>query len=97
MLDSYVYIYFQELPADYTLGDIEDDLDDLIGDMIEVTGTGLGITGGNIDIEYYEKSDALQKILSYLISRGFDSETILDINGDRKKLSEFDEMRYDNE
>ena len=97
MLDRYVYIYFQELPADYTLGDIEDDLDDLLGDMIEVTGTGLGITGGNIDIEYYEKSDALHKILSYLMSCGFDSETILDINGDRKKLSEFDEMRYENE
>ena len=96
-MDSYVYIYFQELPADDTLGDIEDDLDDLLGDMGEVTGAGLGITVGNIDIEYYEESDALQKILSYLVSCGFDPETILDINGDRKKLSEFDEMRYENE
>ncbi len=95
-MENYVYIYFQELPADYTLGDLEDDLDDLLAGIGEVTGAGLGNTGGNIDIEFSEDSDSLHKIVSYLLSCGFDSETILDINGDRKKLSEFEEMRCEN-
>ncbi|MDE6220168.1 MAG: hypothetical protein K2G51_07065 [Lachnospiraceae bacterium] len=93
-MESYVYIYFQELPADYALGDIEDDLDDLLAGVGEVTGAGLGNTGGNIDIEFSEESDALQTVISCLLSCGFDGETILDINGTRQKLSELDEKRY---
>lgn len=95
-MENYGYIYFQELPADYTLGDIEDDLDDLLAGTGEVTGAGLGSTGGNIDIEFSEDSDALHKIVSYLLSCGFDSETILDINRDKRKLSEFEEKRCEN-
>lgn len=89
-MENYVYIYFQTLPGDYFLGDIEDDLEDLLADAGEVTGSGQGNTGGNIDIEYDGSADSLQKIILYLMCRGFDAETILDINGNRKTLSEFD-------
>lgn len=96
-MEHFVYIYFHDLPDDSVVGDIEDDLVDLLDGIGEVTGAGSGITGGNIDIEFSEESDALQKVISYLLSCGFDAETILDINGEQRKLSELDEKRCVNE
>lgn len=88
-MEDYVFIYFHTLPGDYALGDIEDDLDDLLQGTGEVTGSGMGMEGGNIDIEFEaDAADGLQKIISYLTSCEFDGETILDINGERQKLSD---------
>lgn len=88
-MEDYVFIYFHALPGDYALGDIEDDLDDLLqGTTGRVTGSGMGMEGGNIDIEFEADADVLPKVIYYLTSCGFDGETILDINGERRKLSE---------
>lgn len=93
-MENYVFIYFHTLPGDYVLGDMEDDLDDLLQGTGEVTGSGMGIGGGNIDIEFDADPDVLQKIISYLTSCGFDGETILDINGERRKLSDIKKQTF---
>lgn len=82
----YLYIYFSRLPERGSLDEVEDDLEELLGDSGDVTGAGLGVSGGNIDIEFYGEEDALEDIKSYLLSYGFDKETVLDVNGKRMLL-----------
>lgn len=82
----YLYIYFSRLPERSSLDEVEDDLEKLLGENGEVTGAGLGVSGGNIDIELYGEEDVLQDIKSYLLAYGFSAETVLDVNGKRMLL-----------
>ncbi len=79
----YLYIYFKRFPEGGFLDEVEDDLVDLLEGTGEVTGAGLGISGGNIDIEFSGEEEVLQDIKSYLLSYGFDAETVLDVDGKR--------------
>lgn len=85
-MENYIYIYFNNIPGAYSLDEIEDDLTDLLGEQGEVTGTGIGGAGGNIDTEVYKDMDILKDIKHYLISCGFEKATVLDINGERESL-----------
>ncbi|MEV4365385.1 hypothetical protein [Nonomuraea sp. NPDC049625] len=46
--------------------DIEDLIEDILGDQGEVTGGGEGDTGGNIDIEIFEDADA-ERLVSEIV------------------------------
>lgn len=87
-MQNYVYIYFKRLPEGYWLDDIEEDLEAILGDVGELTGSGFGESGGNIDIEFFNDMDevVLQEIKQYLLGCGFDEDTVWDINGERVKL-----------
>ncbi|MDE7225004.1 MAG: hypothetical protein K2O34_14655 [Acetatifactor sp.] len=82
----YLYVYFKSFPEGGSLDELEDDLEKLLGENGEVTGSGVGASGGNIDIELFGKENILQDIESYLLSYGFDAETVLDVNGKRMLL-----------
>ena len=86
-MENYVYIDFKLLPAGYSLDEIEDGLVKLLKEQGEVTGAGIGKSGGNIDVEIFENINMIQNIKSYLLSCGFGKETVLDINGKREFLS----------
>ena len=47
-MENYVYIYFKLLPAGYSLDEIEDGLVKLLKEQGEVTGAGIGKSGGNM-------------------------------------------------
>lgn len=85
-MEKYINIYFDQMPENHFLDEIEDDLSDLLDERGEVTGAGLGVGGGNIDIEIYGEWDVVQEIKSYLISCGFGEDTVLDIGGKREPL-----------
>ncbi len=85
-MENYVYIYFKNLPDNCSLDEIEDGLTELLKEHGEVTGAGVGKAGGNIDIELFENHNTLQNIKSYLLSRGFGKETVLNVNGKREFL-----------
>lgn len=87
-MESYIYIYYKRIPDGYARDDIEDRLGELLNGRGEVTGSGMGLNGGNIDIEIEnnEVLDILEDIKTYLISCGFDTDTFLDVNGRREML-----------
>lgn len=69
MTDSdkqYIYIYGTGALVD-ALGSIEDDLQDLLSPHAEVTGSGSGEDGWNIDVEYFE-ADAVNWVLGKIIN-----------------------------
>ena len=88
IMESYIYIYYKRIPDGYARDDIEDKLEELLDGRGEVTGSGIGIDGGNIDIEIEsnEVLDILGDIKAYLISCGFGADTFLDVNGRREVL-----------
>lgn len=87
-MESYIYIYYKQIPNGYAQDDIEDGLEELLDGRGEVMGSGMGIDGGNIDIEIESNEilDILGDIKAYLISCGFDANTVLDVNGRREML-----------
>jgi len=51
-----IFIYFTS-KASIVLDEIEDAIQEALGDKGEVTGSGLGKAGANIDVEIYEDED----------------------------------------
>ena len=85
-MNNYIYIYFSKLPEGCWLADVEEELEEILGEAGEVVGSGFGASGGNIDIELFEDTDVLEDIRSYLLACGFEKDTILDIDGERETL-----------
>ena len=79
-----IFVYFS-LSEEIYLGELEDTIDDLLGDNGEVTGSGIGINGGNIDIEIYDKT-VLDILIEELRKQNLPSDTYLVIDGNRKDL-----------
>ncbi|MGI5289110.1 hypothetical protein ACQEVF_38005 [Nonomuraea polychroma] len=46
--------------------DIEDAIEEVLGDQGEVTGTGAGDTGGNVDIEIFDDADT-ERLMSEIV------------------------------
>lgn len=80
------------LPIFFWNDEVEDDLDRILtdADIGEVTGNGMGPSGGNIDVELFCEIDnyILKEIAQYLVGCGFGDNVILDISGERKTLFE---------
>ena len=79
-----VYIYFV-LNDEVLIDELEDNIDELLGCNGEVTGSGMGIKGGNIDIEIYDKN-FLDILVKELHSLKLPKDTYLVIDGKRKNL-----------
>lgn len=60
----YMDVYFG-LDVNVEIDELEDGLGEVLGDEGEVTGSGVGIKGGNIDIEFNNQSqiDDIVKVL----------------------------------
>ena len=73
-----IYIYFPS-PLPQPRSEIEDDLDEMLGDDGEVTGGGAGTTGANIDIEIFEGDphDYLERIRSILKGHNVADDTYI--------------------
>jgi hypothetical protein len=54
-MDVFIYWYGA---APTSRDELEDTIDAILGDKGEVTGSGEGDTGGNIDIEFYQDADS---------------------------------------
>jgi hypothetical protein len=85
-----VFIYFDS-PLNFPIGDLEDDLDAALDGHGEVTGSGTGVGGGNIDIEIRD-SRMTNDIVASLVEKtlrafGTDLPIILEIDGDRRRLN----------
>jgi hypothetical protein len=55
------------------LGDLEDVIDDVLGERGETTGGGWGNRGGNVDVELYDDADwerTLGELVGPLIEEG---------------------------
>lgn len=81
-MDIYIYFAFQE---EINIDDLEDEVDKLLGDKGEVTGRGMGISGGNIDVELYDEKK-LKHFLGELHELKFPNDTYYVIDGVRKEL-----------
>ncbi len=79
-----IYIYFG-LEEDVDIDDLEEEIDEILGDKGEVTGRGMGISGGNIDVELYNET-ILEHFLEELRELEFPKETYYVIDGVRKNL-----------
>lgn len=79
-----VFIYF-EPEENVNIGDLEDEIDKILGDKGEVTGSGMGISGGNIDVELFDKN-ILEDFLKELRELDFPQDAYYIIDGVRNKL-----------
>lgn len=79
-----IYIYF-ELKEDVDIDDLEEEIDDILEDKGEVTGRGMGISGGNIDVEIFDET-ILENFLKELRELEFPQDTYYVIDGVRNKL-----------
>lgn len=77
-----IYIYFGQVED---IGDLEDRIDEVLGDRGEVTGSGIGVSGGNIDIELYDET-MLEYFLDAIRELEFLTNTYYVIDGIRKAL-----------
>jgi hypothetical protein len=71
-------------PLGFAKSELEDDIEDLLGDFGEVTGGGSGRAGWNIDIEIFNNENLdqfQQKIIKLLRNRDVPSDTYLQIVG----------------
>lgn len=57
MADIFIY---SALSLGYPRGELDDDLEDLLGSAGEVTGAGAGDRGWNIDLEIYNQHELLE-------------------------------------
>jgi hypothetical protein len=83
-----VFIYFKE-PTGYGLDELEDALIDALGDRGEVTGTGTGEKGSNLDLEFFaeiDESRALTLVREALAAFSLPASSEVVINGTRHKL-----------
>lgn len=84
-----LFIYYFS-PLGVSRGDIEAELESLLGSRGEVTGGGGGLTGGNIDLEF-ESDDpdkVVEEIRQLLRSLSLPTNTVLDVEGQRLNLYE---------
>ncbi|WP_035614375.1 hypothetical protein [Haloferula sp. BvORR071] len=82
------FIYFKE-PMGYGLDELEDALTDALGNVGEVTGTGTGEMGANLDVEFFEEigeSRALGILRQALAAFSLPSSSEVVIDGQRHKL-----------
>lgn len=77
-----IYIYFGQAED---IGDLEDKIDEVLGDRGEVTGIGIGVSGGNIDIALYDET-MLEYCLDAIRKLEFPTNTYYVIDGIRKAL-----------
>ena len=70
--------------------DLEDDLEEILGDMAEVSGGGQGERGWNIDIELYVPENlesAIDQIRTYLQEKNVSRDTYIRvIRSDRRPV-----------
>ena len=92
--DHYLYIHGSErLPIG--LDELEDEIFKLIEGQGDVTGTGTGESGWNIDIEFESANSANFIIISILKTfrrHGFSGSVTFNIEGHRKTLADIDQM-----
>lgn len=81
-MEFYLYFAYEEA---VDLDDLEEAIDALLGDTGEVTGRGMGISGGNIDIEVYDK-EILVHLLEGLRRLKLPKDTYYVMNGVKKEL-----------
>ena len=79
-----IYIYF-EPEEDVDIDDLEEEIDEILEDKGEVTGRGMGISGGNIDVELFDET-ILESFLKELQELEFPQDTYYVIDGVRNKL-----------
>ena len=82
-----IFIYYNiKLEVDRDI--IEDQIDDFLGEKGEVTGGGSGISGGNIDIEIYDKvnENIVKELKGFLQELQLPNNTYLVVNGVRENL-----------
>ena len=78
-----IFIYFRErLPCG--LDEIEDRISDALGDLGEVTGSGAGVAGSNIDVEITDEDttedEALKIIRGAVAELKLPASTAVDIH-----------------
>lgn len=81
-MDIFIYFGFDE---DIDIDDLEESIDEILGDEGEVTGRGMGISGGNIDVELFDES-ILEDFLKALQDLEFPQDTYYVINGEKNNL-----------
>lgn len=79
-----IFIYFG-LNEDIDIDDLEENIDEILCDEGEVTGRGMGIAGGNIDVELFDES-ILEVFLKKLRDLEFPQDTYYVINGEKSNL-----------
>lgn len=79
-----IFIYF-ELNEDIDIDYLEESIDEVLGDEGEVTGRGMGVSGGNLDIELF-KETILEDFLKKLRELEFPQDTYYVINGEKNNL-----------
>ena len=79
-----IFIYF-ELNEDIDIDYLEESIDEVLGDEGEVTGRGMGVSGGNLDIELF-KETILEDFLKKLRELEFPQDTYYVINGEKTNL-----------
>ncbi len=86
-MDIFIYFFAQ---SGLGLDEFEDALDEALGEKGEVTGTGTGESGSNIDIEIFDedmtKSSALSIVRKALDKYEFPLSAVIEIDGEEYKL-----------
>ncbi len=82
-----VFIYYSS-PLGMPRGDVEAELEALLGSRGEVTGGGGGVSGGNIDLEIEadDPADVVEEIRQLLRTLSLPTNTVLDVEGRRLNL-----------
>ncbi len=79
-----IYIYFK-LDEKVDIDDLEEKIDEILGTNGEVTGRGMGISGGNMDIELYDE-DRLDYFLNKIRELEFPASTYYVIDDIKKSI-----------
>ena len=79
-----IFIYFK-LNRDIDIDDLEESIEEILGDEGEVTGSGMGISGGNLDIELWDET-ILEDFLKKLRELEFPQDTYYVINDKKTNL-----------
>ncbi len=83
-----LFIYFP-ISFQEARDELEDSIQDFLGDRGEVTGGGAGVSGSNIDLEIFEEEQAvLNGIRKLLRSLGAPPETTLILSGKKEALGD---------
>jgi hypothetical protein len=87
-----VFIY-SSLPLKDARQALEDDIDELLMDLGEVTGGGAGTSGWNIDIELYEDPNTektLSRLKRFLQEWPVPEDTLIEYNGEQEQVYQVD-------